>query len=326
MDHIPQGLLKERMPEPYIGSGSANHLPHGHISLKEWNTLLAVVRNNSYARAAEVLHISQPAISYTIAKIEERLGISILCPDGRRTRITDIGLQLLAHVEPLVEQAAQVEAIAKQLRAKWRPEIRLAVVEDFPTQLLISPLRSYSDNPSGATVLLTEGTIETVHQLLHKREAELAITRQLPPGMEGDVLVEIEYVLVAHAAHPLFELGRTLSDADLRQAVEVSYEGRNAIPACGADSRQSALKRWNVSSLDTVERALAEGIGYGWLPRHQVQASLSTGRLAVLPVTIDQHRTSRFYLAYPASKTLSDDVNRLTSSLRAAIGGTSLTR
>jgi DNA-binding transcriptional LysR family regulator len=44
--------------------------------------LLAVVRNDGFARAAEVLHLSQPAISYTIAKIEERLGISILRQKG----------------------------------------------------------------------------------------------------------------------------------------------------------------------------------------------------------------------------------------------------
>jgi len=47
-------------------------LQHSHISLKQWNTLLAVVRHGGFARAAEELHITQPAISYTIARMEER--------------------------------------------------------------------------------------------------------------------------------------------------------------------------------------------------------------------------------------------------------------
>jgi DNA-binding transcriptional LysR family regulator len=63
--------------EPRKPADPANRLPHGHISLKEWNTLLAVVRNDGFARAAEVLHISQPAISYNnvdLARARDRTG------------------------------------------------------------------------------------------------------------------------------------------------------------------------------------------------------------------------------------------------------------
>jgi DNA-binding transcriptional LysR family regulator len=296
----------------------ANRLPHGHISLKEWNTLLAVVRNDGFARAAEVLHISQPAISYTIAKIEERLGISILRPEGRRARITPLGLKLLAHVEPLVQQAVQVEAIARQLRASWRPEIRLAVVDDFPTQLLIAAISSYSGSKAGATVLLTEGAPDAVQQLLHKREAELAITRQLASGMAGDILVETEYLPVAHPGHPLFRRGQALSDADLRQVIEITIEA-GAVPGPGGHGGQAGPQRWQVSNHETAEKALAAGIGYGWLPRHQVREALAAGRLALLPLASYPLRMSRFYLAWLASRPLSEEGLQLASSLRACL-------
>jgi DNA-binding transcriptional LysR family regulator len=297
-----------------------DRLPHGHISLKEWNTLLAVVRNDGFARAAEVLHISQPAISYTIAKIEERLGISILRPEGRRARITPLGLQLLAHVEPLVQLAVQVEAIARQLRASWRPEVRLAVVDDFPTQLLIAAIRSHADSQSGATVLLTEGTPDAVQQLLHKREAELAITRQLGAGMTGEVLVETEYLPVAHPGHALFRRGLPLSDADLRQAIEITVDTGDAAPGPTGQGRQAGPQRWHVSNLETAEKALAEGIGYGWLPRHQVRDALAAGRLALLPLASYPPRISRFYLACLASRPPSEEGRQLATSLRSAIG------
>ncbi|MFC4931193.1 LysR family transcriptional regulator [Massilia sp. GCM10023247] len=293
---------------------AANRLPHGHISLKEWNTLLAVVRNDGFARAAEVLHISQPAISYTIAKIEERLGISLLRTEGRRARITAIGQQLLSHVEPLLLQAAQVEAIARELRASWRPEVRLAVADDFPTRLLIGAIHSYSGGTPGATVLLTEGKDEAVQQLLLKREAALGIVGHLAPGLEGDVLVESEYLPVAHPAHPLFKLGRPLSDADLRHAVEIGIEG---------DGAQPAPQRWQVGSLETAEKAVAEGIGYGWLPGHQVREALAAGRLALLPLAGYPPRTCRFYLACLAAKPPADEVARLKSVLLAAVGAAS---
>jgi DNA-binding transcriptional LysR family regulator len=291
-----------------------DRLPHSHISLKEWNTLLAVVRNDGFARAAEDLHISQPAISYTIAKIEERLGISILRPEGRRARITPIGQMLLEHVEPLIRMAVQVEAIARQLRATWRPEVRLAVVDDFPTRLLIGAIRSHADSESGATVLLTEGAPEAVQQLLHKREAELAITRQLGAGMAGEILVETEYLPVAHPGHPLFRHEGPLLDADLRHAIEVTTE------AGDARAGQGGPQSWHVNNYETAEKALAEGIGYGWLPRHQVEEALAAGRLALLPIARYPLRVSRFYLAHLASKPLSEEGGRLAAHLRSAVG------
>lgn len=311
---------KEGKAEPPKPVDRANRLPHGHISLKEWNTLLAVVRNDGFARAAEVLHISQPAISYTIAKIEERLGISIMRPEGRRARITPIGQQLLAHVEPLVQLAVQVEAIAKQLRASWRPEIRLAVVDDFPTELLIAAIGSHGDSEPGATVLLTEGTHDAVQQLLHKREAELAITGQLAPGMAGDILVETVYLPVAHPGHPLFRRDRPLSDADLRQSIEITIGAGAAASGQAGHGGQAGPQRWHVSNHETAEKALAEGIGYGWLPRHQVQQALADGRLALLPLASYPRRISRFYLAHLASRPLSEEGRQLASSLRSAIG------
>jgi DNA-binding transcriptional LysR family regulator len=278
------------------------------------------VRNDGFARAAEDLHISQPAISYTIAKIEERLGISILRPEGRRARITPIGQMLLEHVEPLIRMAVQVEAIARQLRATWRPEVRLAVVDDFPTRLLIGAIRSHADSESGATVLLTEGAPEAVQQLLHKREAELAITRQLGAGMAGEILVETEYLPVAHPGHPLFRHDGPLLDADLRHAIEITTEAGEARAGEAGQGGQCGPQCWHVSNSETAEKALAEGIGYGWLPRHQVQEALAAGRLALLPIARYPLRVSRFYLAHLASRPLSEEGSQLAVILRSAIG------
>jgi DNA-binding transcriptional LysR family regulator len=301
--------VQEGMNELPRPADIANRLPHGHISLKEWNTLLAVVRNDGFARAAEVLHISQPAISYTIAKIEERLGISILRPEGRRARITPLGKLLLAHVEPLIQQAVQVEAIARQLRASWRPEVRLGVVDGFPTASLLAAIHSHADSQAGATVLLTEGTPDAVQQLLHKREAELAITRQLATGMAGEVLVETEYLPLAHPGHFLFQRPLPLSEADLRHAIEITIESGG----------QSGPQRWQVSNHETAEKALVEGIGYGWLPRHQVQGALADGRLAQLPLASYPPRVSRFYLGWLAARPLSEEARQLAAILRSAI-------
>jgi DNA-binding transcriptional LysR family regulator len=66
-----------------------------------------------------------------------------------------------------------------------------------------------------------------------------------------------------------------------------------------------------------------EGIGYGWLPWHQVQAALAEGRLAVLPISVDRPPLARFYLAHHASATPGNEIIRLVDTLRKIIGATS---
>src|ERR671927_403894 len=66
-----------------------------HITLKQWKMLHAVVDCGGFTDAAEYLHISQSAISYTIAKLQEQLGIPVLKLEGRKAQLTEVGRELL---------------------------------------------------------------------------------------------------------------------------------------------------------------------------------------------------------------------------------------
>jgi DNA-binding transcriptional LysR family regulator len=137
--------------------------------------------------------------------------------------------------------------------------------------------------------------------------------------MAGDILVETDYLPVAHPGHPLFRRGQALSDADLRQVIEITIEAGAAAPGPAGHVRQGGPQRWQVSNHETAEKALAAGIGYGWLPRHQVQEALAAGHLALLPLGSYPRRISRFYLAWLASRPLSEEGRQLASSLRACL-------
>jgi DNA-binding transcriptional LysR family regulator len=138
--------------------------------------------------------------------------------------------------------------------------------------------------------------------------------------MAGEILVETEYLPVAHPAHALFRHEGPLADADLRQAIEVTTEPGDACAGQPGQDGQGGPQSWHVSNYETAEQALAEGIGYGWLPRHQVREALAAGRLAQLPIARYPLRVSRFYLAHLASRPLSEEGGRLAASLRGAIG------
>ena len=65
------------------------------VTLDQWRTLQAVVDHGGFAQAAEVLHRSQSSVSYTVARMQEQLGVPLLRIDGRKAVLTEAGDVLL---------------------------------------------------------------------------------------------------------------------------------------------------------------------------------------------------------------------------------------
>jgi hypothetical protein len=95
---------------------SGHYLNRYRASLAQWRVFHAVIACGSFSGAAEFLHVSQPAISYSIAKLEDQFGISLLKLDGRKAYITEAGKALLDRSYFLLREATKLEAFADALR------------------------------------------------------------------------------------------------------------------------------------------------------------------------------------------------------------------
>ena len=85
------------------------------VTLDQWSALVAVVESGGYAQASERLHRSQSTVTYTIKKLEESLGVSVLELRGRKAHLTPTGELLYRRGKSLVEEAARVERAAADL-------------------------------------------------------------------------------------------------------------------------------------------------------------------------------------------------------------------
>lgn len=303
-------------------------LPEGYrassVNLKQWIMFHAVVSCGSYSGAAEMLQVSQPAISYSIARLEEQLGVPLLKLEGRKAHLTGPGRVLIERSRALVREAIDLEQFAAELKNNWRPEIGLAVHKDFPSSVLIPAIRTFSQQPRSAKINLIEGSMPQIERVIREQSVDLAINTHVPHGLHGDLLVEMEYVAVAHPGHPLFALEREITPMDLEREVQVlpgsefnmDIAGKNKNGKSGKDGKNAQL--WQVSSFDTAERALCEGLGYGWLPRQRIQHSLNAGRLRILPVQNRKGYKSTFYLIHGPS-ILTSEASRLADVLRRTV-------
>ena len=93
------------------------------MDLKQLGYLLAVRDAGSFTRAAQALHVAQPAVSMAIAKLEQQLDLRLFDRQDRSVRLTPEGEVLCRHAERLLRQMHQAEAEMAELKGLERGEI-----------------------------------------------------------------------------------------------------------------------------------------------------------------------------------------------------------
>ncbi|TRX75924.1 LysR family transcriptional regulator [Pseudomonas mangiferae] len=265
------------------------------VTLEQWRTLQAVVDHGGFAQAAEATHRSQSSVSYTVARMQEQLGVPLLRIDGRKAVLTEAGEVLLRRSRQLVKQASQLEELAHHMEQGWEAEVRLVVDAAYPNARLVRALSAFMPQSRGCRVRLREEVLSGVDEVLLEGTADLAISSMSLPGYLGAELSTVEFIAVAHPDHPLHRLQRVLSVQDLESQLQVVIRdsGRTQPRDVGW---LGAEQRWTVGSLPTAATFVGSGLGFAWLPRHLIERELRDGILKPLPLEHGGRRHPTFYL------------------------------
>ncbi len=265
-------------------------------TLEQWRVLQTVVDTGGFAQAADTLHRSQSSVSYTVAKLQEQLGVALLELEGRKARLTTTGEMLLRRSRQLLIEAAELEQVANTLDQGWEPEVTLVVDAIFDTVVLIDVLKEFAPLNRGCRVQLKEVVLSGADDALLAGDADLVIGHRVPQGYMGDPIAEIEFIAVAHPDHPLHRLDRELSMHDLTNEMQV------VVRDSGIQHRDSgwlgALHRWTVTSIETSVTTISNGLGFGWLPCHRIQEKLTQGTLKPLRLRQGQRRIEVLSMIY----------------------------
>ena len=292
------------------------------ISLRQWRTLQAVVDHGGFAQASEFLNLSQSAISYSLGKMQEQLGVPLLKIEGRKAHLTEMGRAVLERSRRLIKKANEIEAFAAALERGWEPEIRLAVDFAFPSSFLMRTLKIFTQTGNGTSVQLSEVPDFGMEELLRNGGADLAISTQVPMGFLGTPLMDVEYVAVASPGHPLLGLGRDITTADLEGTTQIvirDFENPERRNAAGQWLYPGMC--WYVSHFDIAVAALREGHGFAWLLKYRVQDFLDRRVLVPLPLRGGHVSKATLYLINggPRSSNPGPAVSQLVEILRSVI-------
>ena len=273
------------------------------VTLEQWRTLQAVVDQGGFAQAAEALHRSQSSVSYTVARMQEQLGVPLLEIVGRKAELTEAGAALLRRSRYLLKEAQQLEELAWNMDQGWEAEVHLVVEAAYPTERLARALGAFMPQSKGCRVQLREEVLSGVEEHLHSGAADLAISGISIPGYLPQQLNDVEFIAVAHPDHPLHQLNRPLTHTDLQGHLQVVIRdsGRHQPRDEGW---LGAEQRWTVTNMSTSRKLVCQGLGFAWLPHHEITEQLEHRTLLALPLEQGQQRAANMYLYSNKDKAL----------------------
>ena len=266
------------------------------VSLDQWKTLQAVVEYGGFAAAAEKLHRSQSSVSYAVNRLQTLLGVKLLNIEGRKAVLSEAGNILLQRSRQLLDDACAIEQQAFRLQQGWEAEIRLGVEAAFPTQKLMLALQRFEASCGDTRIHLQEYVLSGVEDVVINHAADLMISSYVPQGYLGDELIKVSFIAVAHPDHPLHQLKRPLLADDLNREthVVVADSGQKSIDT----GWLSSSRRWRVASLESSQKIISNGLGFGWLPENEIKSALKNNVLKILPLKEGGGYTGVLHLVY----------------------------
>jgi DNA-binding transcriptional LysR family regulator len=285
------------------------------ISLEQWRCLAAVVEAGGYAQAAERLHKSQSSVTYAVQKLEAVLKVRAFEIQGRKAVLTGVGQMLYRRARALLDDAGDLERAARKASAGWEAQIGIAVEVLFQTWLS----RFGAESPQ-TRIEWYETVLGGTAEALREGVAELGIAARVPTGLNGEPLMAIPFVPVAHPEHPLHKLGREITTRDLRKHRHLVVRDSSA----QRDTKSMVLEveqRWTVTNLSTSIGAVSRGHAFAWLPQDKIRAELADGTLRILPLRGGRERVAQLYLFFADPDAAGPGTKRLAEIIREQVAG-----
>lgn len=287
---------------------------------------LAIVRTGSINGAAEQLNLSQPALSRTLADLEDKLGARVMERSRTGVTLTDEGEIFLRYATAAVSALEQGQIQVSLVQQGDRQTVTLGALPNVSAFVLPQAIMAFKRDLPGVLVRILDGNNRQLMQHLRMGEVDFVVGRLAAPddmlGLSFEPLYSEELVAVVRAGHPV--LG--ITDADALAALLSSVP--QIMPTRGTIIREDAEQlilstgaRISDEVVETVSvafcRAFVQVSDALWVtPRGVLAHDIATGFLVPLPLNTAATRgwvglTTR--RGYPLSR----QAERLMAALRA---------
>jgi len=278
-----------------------------HLTIRQLKIFESVARHLSITRAAEEMHLSQPAVSMQMKKLGEAVGQALMEQEGKRVHLTGAGQELATSAREVLAALKRFEQTLVARKGLAGGHLRLATITTA-TYFVPRLLGEFAKLHPGVKVAMRVTNREQVLENLAAGKEDLYILGQPPEGLPVTAVPFLDNPLVVLAApdHPLAQkkhvpLVRLAEEEWLLR--EPGSGTRKAVERLFAERGLRLSARMELGSNEAIKQAVLAGLGISVLSRHTL-ALHDPLQFAVLDVE-GFPILRQWYAVYPAGRPLS---------------------
>ena len=260
------------------------------MDLRQLKHFVAVLEHGNMLRAAETIHVTQPALSKSIRNLEDQLGVKLLERSPRGVSPTRYGLQLLDRAKLILNQTLRAEAEIRDLMDGVRGHLNIGFGANFAGFMLPRAILKVLERP-GVTASIVSRPFDELLPMLRQGELDLAVVVFPPEYPEEEFVYEplivSRFKCVCRPQHPLVGKRGRIGLAELAGQDWIVFDR----PQTTANLFMSAFVNGDVlppnpviqtSSVFFLKAALRQGDYLSFVPPGLVYDELESGALVVL--------------------------------------------
>ena len=277
------------------------------ITLDALQALDTIERRGSFARAADELNKATSALSYTVQKMEEQLGVSLFQRQGRRSVLTPSGRLLLDEGRKILGATAFLADQVKELATGWETRLRIGLESTNEREPFFRALNNLLAEQPNLEIDIQECVLSGGWESLELDKIDLLVGASAPvplqKGIRAVPITSAEMVLVVAANHPLARIandpGAIAQQLSHHRRIVAHDTARfNVMRTEGLTTGKLVLY---VQNMEQKIQAQLAGLGVGHLPRKMIQEHLDAGELVKLTVEDPTRENTECYIAWKIS-------------------------
>jgi len=284
-----------------------------HLTLRQLQVFVEATRLMNFARTAEALHLTQPAVSMQIRQLEEAVGLPLFERVGRKLALTEAGALFRGHAARVL---GELQDAGQSLQALQGLRGGMVVVGLVSTAKYFTPrlLSRFTERYPDIEVRLSVGNREVLIGLLENNEIDLAVMGRPPDRLDAvsEAAAENPHLLVAAHDHPL----ATAKSFDIHELRHETFLLRE--PGSGTRNVMEQVLKQHLfvpartsvmGSNETVKQAVMAGMGISLLSLHTLTLERRAGEVALLDV-VGTPVKRNWHVVHMRSKKLSPAATR----------------
>jgi len=250
-----------------------------NYTLNQLQIFLKIVETESITKAAEELHLTQPAVSIQLKNFQDQFDIPLTENVGRRIYITDFGREIAVSAENIIYQVNAINNKTLAYKGQMTGKLKIAVVS---TGKYVMPyfLSEFMHMNNGIQLNMDVTNKSKVIESLEKNEIDFALVSILPAA------INIEKIDLL--PNKLFLIGNEKTTKNIEDLPLIFREKgsgtRQAMEQFIQKKKLSVLKKMELSTNEAVKQAIIAGLGYSIMPIIGIKNELMNKQLFIIPV------------------------------------------